>query len=65
MAIEEAFMADQGFTEKLMADINIAAGNTDYDETVQKGIQDVIGTNQFAGSRFLNQVISLRVCVFI
>ncbi|KAF7816697.1 histone-lysine N-methyltransferase ATX5 [Senna tora] len=42
MAIEEAFLADQGFTEKLMEDINIASGNTGYDETVLKGRQQAL-----------------------
>ncbi|XP_061345692.1 histone-lysine N-methyltransferase ATX4-like isoform X2 [Gastrolobium bilobum] len=52
MAIEEAFLADQGFTEKLIADINIAAG---YDDTMLKAFQEVDGSNQYAGYDFLNQ----------
>jgi hypothetical protein len=47
MAIEEALLAENGFTEKLMADINIAAGNTTCDESIQlRGIQEATGSNQ-------------------
>ncbi|KAJ1376915.1 Zinc finger, PHD-type [Sesbania bispinosa] len=55
MAIEEAFLADQGFTERLTADINAAAGNAGFDDTVLKSFQEVTGPNQYAGHRFLNQ----------
>ncbi|KAI4337961.1 hypothetical protein L6164_016322 [Bauhinia variegata] len=55
MAIEEAFLADQGFTEKLIADINTAAGNTGYDETILKSFLEAPGSNQDAGYHFLNQ----------
>ncbi|KAE8662174.1 Histone-lysine N-methyltransferase ATX5 [Hibiscus syriacus] len=34
LAMEEAFLAEQGFTEKLIQDINIAAGNSSYEESV-------------------------------
>lgn len=56
MAIEEAFLADQGYTEKLIADINAAAGNSVYDDTIMKSFQEVTGSNQYAGNHFLNQV---------
>lgn len=46
MAIEEAFLAEQGFTEKLIADINMAAGNVTYDESILRGIQEATGSNQ-------------------
>jgi hypothetical protein len=47
MAIEEALLAENGFTEKLLADINIAAGNTACDESIQlRGIQEATGSNQ-------------------
>ncbi|XP_024024188.1 histone-lysine N-methyltransferase ATX4 isoform X1 [Morus notabilis] len=46
MAIEEAFLAEQGFTEKLIADINMAAGNATYDESILRGFQEVTGSNQ-------------------
>lgn len=66
MAIEEAFLADRGFTEKLLADINLAAGGTSYDGTVLNVSQEVTGrgTNQYAGSHFLNQVIQLMGMCF-
>lgn len=53
VAIEEAFLADQGFTEKLITDINIAAGNTGYDETILK---ETNGSKQYAGCHFMSQV---------
>jgi len=59
MAIEEAFLADQGFTEKLMDDINAAAGDTGYDDTILKSsLREVRGSNQYggAGKHFLKQV---------
>lgn len=46
MAIEEAFLAEQGFTEKLIADINMAAGNATYDESILRGVQEATGSNQ-------------------
>ncbi|KAI5405609.1 histone-lysine N-methyltransferase ATX5 [Lathyrus oleraceus] len=58
MAIEEAFLADQGFTEKLMDDINAAACATVYDDTILKSsFREVCGSNQYgrAGKHFLNQ----------
>ncbi|TKY55983.1 Histone-lysine N-methyltransferase ATX4 [Spatholobus suberectus] len=55
MAIEEAFLADQGFTEKLIADINAAAGNTGCDDFILKGFQEVTASNQKAEYHFLNQ----------
>ncbi|KAG6745572.1 hypothetical protein POTOM_050070 [Populus tomentosa] len=36
MAFEEAFLAEQGFTEKLIQDMNTAAGNPIYDESVYR-----------------------------
>ena len=60
MAIEEAFLADQGFTERLVADINAAAGNTGFDDTILKALHEVTGSNQYAGYHFLNQVSQLE-----
>lgn len=45
MAMEEAFMADQGFTEKLIHDINMAAGNPTYDESMLRWVQEASGSN--------------------
>ncbi|KAG6715303.1 histone-lysine N-methyltransferase ATX4-like isoform X2 [Carya illinoinensis] len=56
MAMEEAFLAENGFTEKLIADINIAAGNTICDETIQlRGIQEATGSNQDLDCHNANQ----------
>ncbi|KAK2419520.1 histone-lysine N-methyltransferase ATX3 [Trifolium repens] len=57
MAIEEAFLADQGFTEKLIDDINAAAGATGYNDTILKSFKEVRGSNQYGGTgkHFLNQ----------
>lgn len=41
-AIEEAFLAEQGFTEMLMVEINAAAGNLDYLEAISRGIKKEI-----------------------
>ncbi|KAI7741291.1 hypothetical protein M8C21_021619, partial [Ambrosia artemisiifolia] len=36
-AIEEAFLAEHGFTEMLMVEINAAAGNLDYLDSIPRG----------------------------
>ncbi|CAN0901835.1 Histone-lysine N-methyltransferase ATX4 [Linum grandiflorum] len=46
MAIEEAFMVEQGFTEKLMQEINLIAGNTTCEEPVGRWFQEASGSNQ-------------------
>ncbi|KAB5531632.1 hypothetical protein DKX38_018302 [Salix brachista] len=46
MAVEEAFLAELGFTEKLMQDINTAAGNPIFDESVYRWLQEATGSNQ-------------------
>nr|GEV72654.1 histone-lysine N-methyltransferase ATX4-like [Tanacetum cinerariifolium] len=45
-AIEEAFLAEHGFTEMLMVEINAAAGNLDYLDSVPKGLHETRGSNQ-------------------
>ncbi|KAJ8751913.1 hypothetical protein K2173_000659 [Erythroxylum novogranatense] len=45
-AIEEAFLAEQGFMEKLIQDINMAAGNSTYDDSVFRWVQEATGSNQ-------------------
>lgn len=55
MALEEAFLADQGFTEKLIQDINMAAGNPTYDESVLKWGQEATGSNQDLDYPFFNK----------
>lgn len=61
IAIEEAFLAEQGFTEKLIADINMAAGNPAYDDSILRGIQEATGSNQDPDCHFLNQASCLVV----
>ncbi|KAH7538215.1 hypothetical protein FEM48_Zijuj03G0175300 [Ziziphus jujuba var. spinosa] len=58
MAIEEAFLAEQGYTEKLIADINMAAGNPAYDESILRGVQEATGSNQDPDCHFLNQYMA-------
>ncbi|XP_065867990.1 histone-lysine N-methyltransferase ATX5 [Euphorbia lathyris] len=57
LAIEEAFMAEQGFTEKLIHDINMAAGNPTYDETVYRWLHEATGSYQDQDCYFQNQDI--------
>lgn len=45
-AIEEAFLAEHGFTEMLMVEINVAAGNLDYLESVRGGFLEATDSNQ-------------------
>ena len=46
MALEEAFLADQGVTEKLMHDIHLAAGNSTFDDSFYRWIQETAVSNQ-------------------
>ncbi|KAJ0044707.1 hypothetical protein Pint_05025 [Pistacia integerrima] len=55
MALEEAVLADQGFIEKLMHDINMAAGNPTYDESALRWVQEATGSNQDLDYPFSNQ----------
>ncbi|KAL7003602.1 hypothetical protein U1Q18_004753 [Sarracenia purpurea var. burkii] len=45
-AIEEAFLAENGFTEMLMVEINAAAGNLEYLESIRGGVQEATDSNQ-------------------
>lgn len=45
-AIEEAFLAEHGFTEMLMVEINAAAGNLDYLDSIPRGTHETQGSNQ-------------------
>lgn len=47
MALEEALLADQGFTEKLMQDIHMAAGNQSFDGSVYRWIEEAAGSSQY------------------
>ncbi|MBA0725888.1 hypothetical protein Golax_001751 [Gossypium laxum] len=55
LAMEEALLAEEGFTEKLMDDINIAAGNPAYDESILRWGQEATGSNQDLGYCLPNQ----------
>ncbi|KDP22146.1 hypothetical protein JCGZ_25977 [Jatropha curcas] len=57
MSIEEAFLAEQGFTEKLLQDINMAAGNPMYDESIYRWLQEATGSNQDQDCQSPNQDI--------
>lgn len=66
MAVEEAFLAEQGFTEKLMADIKAAVGSIGCDDDpTLKSFQEATGSNRFARHRFLNQVSQLQSAPFL
>lgn len=56
MAMEEALLAENGFTEKLIADINIAAGNTTFDESLQlRGVEEATCSTQDLDCHYANQ----------
>ncbi|XP_022736343.1 histone-lysine N-methyltransferase ATX4-like isoform X2 [Durio zibethinus] len=57
LAMEEALLAEQGFTEKLIHDINIAAGNPAYDESVLRWVQEATGSNQDQDYHLPNQLL--------
>ncbi|OWM79637.1 hypothetical protein CDL15_Pgr023049 [Punica granatum] len=56
IALDEAFLAENGFTEKLTEDINLAAGNTMAYDFDYRGIEEATGSNQ--DQEFLNLDIS-------
>lgn len=55
-AIEEAYLADQGFVEKLMEDIKKAASNTGGSNYMLNSFKKFHGSNQNAVGRILKQV---------
>ncbi|KAM7273153.1 hypothetical protein ACFE04_027817 [Oxalis oulophora] len=55
LALEEAYLAEQGFMEKLIEDINMAAGNSAYDESAVRWLQETSGSNQDQEFAFPNQ----------
>ncbi|CAH2070107.1 unnamed protein product [Thlaspi arvense] len=63
IALEEALMADQGFTEKLMQDINMAAGNQTFDDSVYRWIQEAAGSSQYLDQDMLKKYRNPRACV--
>lgn len=58
--MEEAFLAEQGFTEKLIHDIDMAAGNTNYEESVFRWVQGATGPNRDHDYHLPNQVSCCR-----
>ncbi|KAL3521637.1 hypothetical protein ACH5RR_019786 [Cinchona calisaya] len=44
-AIEEAFLAENGFNEMLMVEINTAAGNSDYLQSLTRGLYEASDSN--------------------
>lgn len=60
-ALEEAFLADQGFTEKLMHDIHMAAGNPTFNDSFYRWIQETAASNQDRTNNAPSQA-SLSAC---
>lgn len=54
-AIEEAFLAESGFNEMLMVEINAAAGNLDYLQSLTRGVFEVSDSNQDLECNSLNK----------
>ncbi|CAA2998731.1 histone-lysine N-methyltransferase ATX4-like [Olea europaea subsp. europaea] len=54
-AIEEAFLAENGFNEMLMVEINAAAGNLDYLQSLTRGVFDSSDANQITDCNSLKQ----------
>ncbi|CAH8279492.1 unnamed protein product [Arabidopsis lyrata] len=67
MALEEALLADQGFTEKLMQDIHLAAGNQSFDDSVYRWIEEAAGSSQYldhvAPNQDMKKYRNPRACV--
>jgi hypothetical protein len=62
-AVEEAFLADQGFVEKLTEDINAVAGNNGCsDDSIIKSFQKVTASNQKKVSQ-LHDIFSFGFCM--
>ncbi|KAF8412117.1 hypothetical protein HHK36_000073 [Tetracentron sinense] len=57
MAMEEAFLAEHGYTEMLMEDMNMVAGQPTYHEFILSGIQEATDSNQDQESHFQNKAI--------
>ncbi|KAI5657685.1 hypothetical protein M9H77_26478 [Catharanthus roseus] len=54
-AIEEAFLAENGFNEMLMVEINAAAGNLEYIQSLTRGVYEASDSNQDQESNSLNK----------
>lgn len=58
-AIEEAFLAENGFNEMLMVEINAAAGNLEYIQSLTRGVYEASDSNQDQESNSLNKASSI------
>ncbi|KAL3524406.1 hypothetical protein ACH5RR_017240 [Cinchona calisaya] len=54
-AIEEAFLAENGFNEMLMVEINAAAGNLQYLQSLTRGVYEASDSNQNQERNLLNK----------
>ncbi|VFQ67549.1 unnamed protein product [Cuscuta campestris] len=59
-AIEEAFLAESGFNEMLMVEINAAAGNLDYLQSITRGAVEVSVSNQDLECNTLNKDLLMK-----
>lgn len=64
-AIEEAFLAENGFNEMLMIELNAASGNTDYLRSVSGGVCETSDTNHNQGCNLAKQVSSTVACLIL
>jgi hypothetical protein len=62
-AIEEAFLAENGFNEMLMVEINAAAGNMDCLQSLTRGVFEASDSNQDQECNSLNKASFIRVSI--
>ncbi|PIN20510.1 histone H3 (Lys4) methyltransferase complex, subunit SET1 [Handroanthus impetiginosus] len=59
-AIEEAFLAENGFNEMLMVEINAAAGNMDHLRSLTRGVPEACDSNQDQHCNSVEQDIHIK-----
>ncbi|CAH9070634.1 unnamed protein product [Cuscuta epithymum] len=59
-AIEEAFLAESGFNEMLMVEINAVAGNLDYLQSITRGVFEISESNQDVECNSLNKDLLMK-----
>ncbi|GFP81097.1 histone-lysine n-methyltransferase atx5 [Phtheirospermum japonicum] len=59
-AIEEAFLAENGFNEMLMVEINAAAGNLDYLRSLTRGVFEASNANQDQNCNSVDQDMDMK-----
>ncbi|GER46707.1 histone-lysine N-methyltransferase ATX5 [Striga asiatica] len=59
-AIEEAFLAENGFVEMLMVEINAAAGNMDYLRTLTRGAFEASNSNRDQNCNFAERAVHMK-----